>query len=1053
MAIFKCKMCGGALEIGENQSVATCEYCGTQQTLPKLDNEKKLALFSRANNLRIKSEFDKAAGIYESIIAEFRDEAEAYWGLVLCKYGIEYVDDGKGSKIPTCHRTLPLAIMEDDDFQQACEYADITAKSIYRDEAKAIDIIQKKILNIALNEEPYDIFICYKETDDVTGSRTEDSLLAQDIYTELLKDGYRVFFSRVSLRDVAGTEYEPYIFAALSSAKVMLAIGTKHDYYDAVWVKNEWSRFISMIGEDSSKVLIPCFKNMDAYDMPKEFKNMQALDMGDVTFFGSLTDSIERIVDKKRDKDFKETIILNNDNVDVAPLLERGFLCLEDKDWDKADSFFEMVLNKDPKNAQAYLGELLADLKVSEFEKLSDFHTTFSGNKNYEKIMRFADNKLKESVKNCNEIIVRRLEEAHKKDLYENALEIMESATTEEMFENAGYMFIEVKDYADAKQKSEECFEKGEIARKDTLLAQAEAKMTGTNTANYVTAISILEEIPGWKDADEKILTCRKKIEEIKAKEKADRIEQERKAEEQRIERERKAEEKRRVAEAKAKKNKKLAMIITPIVAVVLVFVIVLTTVIIPNNKYNDAVALMNEGKYEEAIAAFEELDGYKNSLRKIDECINVKAIALVKEEKYKEAVSVIQLSDGEKNLRDNVYFCVKSLADNRDYNYISEFVEECDESFNLGEYTDELYFLIAEKCLENNDDKRAAIFFGKAGNYSDAKDHSASLWSEFAIRDTFFSKYWYAVGVSTYGSVEQVGDYYCGGCEVKEWNDIVAVSGSGSRTVGLKSDGTVIMDCDKNSEEYDLSGWTDITAISVGSNHTIGLKSDGTVVAVGSNVHGQCEVSDWTDIVAVYACTSHTVGLKADGTVVATDFIESKYFKDYGQCEVSEWTDIVAISAGNDHTVGLKTDGTVVGVGDNEDGRCDVNGWKDIVSISVGSSHTVALKSDGTVVATGDNEYGQCDVDGWKDIVSISVGSSHTVGLKSDGTVVAVGYNAAHFNDGEGQCDVEEWNDIVAISAGESTTMGLKSDGTVAIVGFRYKHPDWEDIKLPNRS
>ena len=163
MAIFKCKMCGGALELSENQSVATCEYCGTQQTLPKLDNEKKLALFSRANNLRLKSEFDKAAGIYESIIAEFRDEAEAYWGLVLCKYGIEYVDDGKGNKIPTCHRTLPVAIMEDDDFQQACEYADITAKIIYRDEAKAIDKIQKKILNIALNEEPYDVFICYKE--------------------------------------------------------------------------------------------------------------------------------------------------------------------------------------------------------------------------------------------------------------------------------------------------------------------------------------------------------------------------------------------------------------------------------------------------------------------------------------------------------------------------------------------------------------------------------------------------------------------------------------------------------------------------------------------------------------------------------------------------------------------------------------------------------------------------------------------------------------------------------------------------------------------------
>lgn len=524
MAIFKCKMCGGALEIGDNQSVATCEYCGTQQTLPKLNDEKKVALFSRANNLRIKSEFDKAAGIYESIIAEFRDEAEAYWGLVLCKYGIEYVDDGKGSRVPTCHRTLPVTIMEDDDFQQACEYADITAKVIYCDEAKVIDRIQKNILKIALNEEPCDIFICYKEIDDITGSRTEDSLIAQDIYTELLKDGYRVFFSRVSLRDVAGTEYEPYIYSALSSARIMLAIGTKHDYYDAVWVKNEWSRFISMMGDDSSKVLIPCFKNMDAHDMPKEFKNMQALDMGDVTFFGSLTESIERIIGKNANKNVKETIVFNNEVVDVVPLLERGFLFLEDKEWNRADSIFEMVLNKDPRNANAYLGKLMADLEISKFENLSDFHTTFSGNKNYEKIMSFASSELKANVKKCNDIIARRMDEAHKKDLYENALEIMESATTEDMLENAGYMFIEVKDYADAKEKSEECFEKAEVARKDAILYEAEANMAGSSSLNYLTAIALLEEIPGWKDADEKILACKKRIEEIKARKKDDRI-------------------------------------------------------------------------------------------------------------------------------------------------------------------------------------------------------------------------------------------------------------------------------------------------------------------------------------------------------------------------------------------------------------------------------------------------------------------------------------------------------------------------------------------------
>ena len=686
MAIFKCKMCGGALEIGENQSVATCEYCGTQQTLPKLDNEKKLALFSRANNLRIKSEFDKASGIYESIIAEFRDEAEAYWGLVLCKYGIEYVDDGKGSRIPTCHRTLPLSIMEDDDFQQACEYADITAKNIYRDEAKAIDKIQKKILNIALNEDPYDIFICYKETDDVTGSRTEDSLIAQDIYTGLLKDGYRVFFARVSLREVAGTEYEPYIYAALSSAKIMLAIGTKHDYYDAVWVKNEWSRFISMMSDDSEKVLIPCFRNMDAYDMPKEFKNMQALDMGEVTFFGSLMENIERILDKSKGKAIKETIVVNNDNTDVAPLLERGFMFLEDKEWDRADEFFENVLNKDPKNAQAYLGKLLADLEVSSFDKLSEFHTTFSDSSNYEKIMRFGDNDLKESVKKCNDIISRRVEEARKKAIYESALEIMEASETEEMFENAGYMFVEVKDYADAKEKSEECFLKAEDARKDKILSEAKGLMDTDIISCCVSAIELLKEIPGWRDTDEIVFECKKKIAEMKEKEEADRVLWEQAAELQRLEKERIAEEERiaaeqaeKAAEIRAKKNKKIAMIITPVIAVVVVFVIVLTTVIIPNKKYNDAVALMDEGDVVEAYEALVALDGYKDSADKADSIYDEYKVEMLKVAKAGDYVffGVYEQDNNTTNGKEDVEWLVLEVKDGKAL-VISKYALDC---------------------------------------------------------------------------------------------------------------------------------------------------------------------------------------------------------------------------------------------------------------------------------------------------------------------------------------------------------------------------------------
>lgn len=155
MAVIKCKMCGGDLRLVEGQSVAECEYCGSRQTVPTADSEKKLTLFARANRLRASCEFDKAAGVYESIVADFPEEAEAYWGLVLCKYGIEYVDDpATGKKVPTCHRSSFESVLEDSDFEQACENADGIARKVYREEAKEIEEIRRGSLRSPARSSP-----------------------------------------------------------------------------------------------------------------------------------------------------------------------------------------------------------------------------------------------------------------------------------------------------------------------------------------------------------------------------------------------------------------------------------------------------------------------------------------------------------------------------------------------------------------------------------------------------------------------------------------------------------------------------------------------------------------------------------------------------------------------------------------------------------------------------------------------------------------------------------------------------------------------------------
>lgn len=210
-------MCGGTLEINNNESVAECEYCGTMQTLPKLNDENKSNLYDRANHFRRNNDYDKAMSIYDRILNEDKTDAEAYWSLVLCRYGIEYVEDPATRKrVPTVNRAQFTSVFMDEDYKSAIKYADVVQKKLYEAEAKAIDEIQKGILAISQNEEPFDVFICYKESDS-NGRRTQDSVLANDLYHQLTNEGFKVFFARITLEDKLGTAYEPYIFAALNS--------------------------------------------------------------------------------------------------------------------------------------------------------------------------------------------------------------------------------------------------------------------------------------------------------------------------------------------------------------------------------------------------------------------------------------------------------------------------------------------------------------------------------------------------------------------------------------------------------------------------------------------------------------------------------------------------------------------------------------------------------------------------------------------------------------------------------------------------------------------
>mgnify|MGYP002528669745 CR=1 FL=1 len=607
MSIFKCKMCGGELQINPGESVAVCEYCGTTQTLPKLDDDRRANLYDRANHFRRNNDFDKAAGIYEQILNEDKTDAEAYWSLVLCRYGIEYVEDPATHKrVPTVNRAQYTSIFDDEDYKAAIQYADAAQRVVYEAEAKVINEIQKGILEISQKEELFDVFICYKETD-ANGRRTPDSVLATDLYHQLTQEGFKVFFSRITLEDKLGTAYEPYIFAALNSAKVMVVLGTKPEYFNAVWVKNEWSRYLALIRGGAKKVLIPAYRDMDPYDLPEEFSHLQAQDMSKLGFMQDLIRGIKKLTEVDKPA-AKETVVVQETAANTAPLLKRAFIFLEDGDWSSADEYCEKVLDLDPECAQAYLGKLMAELRVRKVDELANCEQSFDDKDNYRKVMRFGGETLRDTLEGYITKINDRNENARLAGIYNDAANAMSRADSEDAYRSAADRFKSIPGFKDANALAESCLDKAEICRKDGIYSSAKSKITEDSTASCEEAIQMFQSISGWKDADEQICACQKRIEEIKAKEKAERLEAERKAEE------------RRIAANKARRKRKKAFVIgAPIVCACIAFVIVLTTVIIPKQKYNKAIHLLDSGDYAEAAITFGSLGNYKDAR---DRCI-----------------------------------------------------------------------------------------------------------------------------------------------------------------------------------------------------------------------------------------------------------------------------------------------------------------------------------------------------------------------------------------------------------------------------------------------
>lgn len=466
MPVYKCKMCGKELESEAGQNLAVCGFCRTSQTLPVSVGDNIIEMLNKGNHLRQICEFDKAASIYNKLLKDNHTDPEIYWQLALCRFGVKYIRDPHADiMVPECRRTRYKSILCDNSFIEASDRSDMLRRSTYLREAEYIDVMQKRLLACAVQQDTYNIFLCAAEKNR-RGEKTPDFFLACEIYTALTKKGYNVFFPPVTLAGRAPYDYEPCVFSALNNAEIMITAAVRQENINSLKARDQWTRFLELINNNSAGKLIPVVRNIRLRSLPKPLADLPGYYLSSDNTINELIENIESILGEPvKNEDVTEEDITPED------LIRRGNLCLERKQWAIAEKYFERAVAKDPRNPAIYIGKLLIECELESADKLPEMGCDLSFSENCKKALELESEKMETLCRQSALVRGSRL---------------MESAQTIKDLNAARELFSLARGTADAEELLTECSRRIETMKED----------------NYIKACLMLQESLSYEDTE-----------------------------------------------------------------------------------------------------------------------------------------------------------------------------------------------------------------------------------------------------------------------------------------------------------------------------------------------------------------------------------------------------------------------------------------------------------------------------------------------------------------------------------------------------------------------
>ena len=168
-----------------------------------------------------------------------------------------------------------------------------------------------------------------------------------------------------------------------------------------------------------------------------------------------------------------------------------------------------------------------------------------------------------------------------------------------------------------------------------------------------------------------------------------------------------KAEFEAKQRQLKTRKQKTIVVSVASVISIIFIAAIVFNTIIIPNRKYENAISLMYNGEYEDAINIFNELVNHKDSKNKINECNTAileieynKAISLMDSGDYSSAVIAFR-SLNYKDSVEKTSECLfkKQMSDLKNIN-VGDYIKfgEYEQDNNLENGKEEIEWLVLDK-------------------------------------------------------------------------------------------------------------------------------------------------------------------------------------------------------------------------------------------------------------------------------------------------------------------------------------------------------------------